>query len=148
MTEIQQYIDNIPFEKKEQFLLLLETVRKNIPAGFQEEFSYKMIGFVVPKTIYPAGYHCNNKLPLPFINIGVQKNAFSLHHLGLYADKDLTEWFVSEYPKYSKTKLDMGKGCVRFNINQEIPTALIGLLLKKMSVKDWIACYEDNIKPK
>ncbi len=105
-----------------------------------------MIGYVVPHSIYPDGYHCLPELPLPFVNIASQKNFIALYHMGLYADPEILDWFVSEYPKHSERKLDMGKSCIRFKKPEQIPFDLIGELMQKISVDDWIAAYEKNIK--
>lgn len=145
MDEIQIYIDAIPSDRKEGFLKLRKTILDNIPIGFEEQFSYKMIGFVVPKSIYPAGYHCDTKLPLPFINIANQKNFIAIYHMGIYAMPELLNWFVSEFPKHSNKKLDMGKSCMRFKKEEDIPFELISELIKKVSVTDWIKTYETNL---
>lgn len=108
--------------------------------------SYGMIGYVVPHSVYPAGYHCDPKLPLPFINLASQKNFIALYHMGLYADAELLEWFTAEYPRHSSTKLDMGKSCIRFKKPEAIPYALIGQLAKKMSTDDWIRLYESQLR--
>jgi hypothetical protein len=101
-----------------------------------------MIGYVVPFSIYPKGYHTKDKLPLPFLALAAQKNFIALYHMGIYANQSLLKWFTEEYPKHSKLKLDMGKGCIRFkNVNQ-IPYELIGELVKKMGVDEWINLYE------
>ena len=105
-----------------------------------------MIGYVVPLSIYPSGYHCNTKLPLPFISVASQKGHVAIYHMGLYANEELMEWFTSEYPKYSKKKLNMGKSCVRFKKVEDIPYQLIGELVSKMTVEDWVKCYEENFK--
>ncbi len=141
---IQHYLDEIPAERKDAFSKLRETILANLPKGFVEEMSYGMIGYVVPHSIYPKGYHCDPKLPLPFVSIASQKNFIALYHMGLNADKELREWFVNEYPKHSKSKLDMGKSCIRFKKVDQIPYELIGDLLKKMSVKKWVMVYEEN----
>lgn len=108
--------------------------------------SYGMIGYVVPHSIYPSGYHCTPKLPLPFMNIASQKNFIALYHMGIYANPELLEWFTTEFPKHSTQKLDMGKGCIRFKKFDQIPFDLIAELAGKMSVEDWINCYETQIK--
>lgn len=141
-----EYISKLPENRKEAVSQLRETVKSNLPNGFEECISYKMIGYVVPQSLYPNGYHVDPKLPLPFINIASQKNFVALYHSGIYADKELHDWFVSEYPKYVKTKLDMGKSCIRFKNMNTIPYALIAELCQKMTPKDWIALYEQNIK--
>ena len=128
---IEAYLKEIPEERKTAFLRLRETILKNIPKGFIEQISYGMIGFVVPHNLYPKGYHCNPKLPLPFIGIASQKNFIVLYHMGIYANPELLQWFVSEYPKHSTQKLDMGKSCVRFKKMDQIPFDLIAELVKK-----------------
>ncbi|WP_222983039.1 DUF1801 domain-containing protein [Flagellimonas meishanensis] len=141
-----EYIEKLPEDRKEAVSKLRETVKKKLPAGFEECINYKMIGYVVPHSLYPDGYHCDPKLPLPFINIASQKNFVALYHSGIYADKDLHDWFVQEYPKHVKTKLDMGKSCIRFKNVNTIPYELIGELCQKMTVENWINLYEKNIK--
>jgi Domain of unknown function (DU1801) len=142
----QDYIDALSEDRKQAILDIREALLTNLPKGFREEMSYGMLGYVVPHTLYPQGYHCDPKLPLPFISLASQKNFIALHHMGLYADKDLLEWFTSEYPKHSKAKLDMGKACIRFKKLDDIPLQLIGELASKMSPQEWIACYESNFK--
>jgi Domain of unknown function (DU1801) len=142
----QDYIDALSEDRKKAILDIRKALLTNLPKGFREEMSYGMLGYVVPHTLYPQGYHCDPKLPLPFISLASQKNFIALHHMGLYADKDLLEWFTSEYPKHSKAKLDMGKACIRFKKLDDIPLQLIGELASKMSPQEWIACYESNFK--
>ena len=142
----QEYIEQLPEERQEVVSKLRETVIKNLPKGFEEQMSYGMLGYVVPHSIYPAGYHCSPELPLPFINLASQKNFVAVYHSGIYADKKLYDWFVAEYPKHCKRKLDMGKSCIRFKYMDDIPYELIGELSTKMSVDDWIALYEKNVK--
>ncbi|MEM1257835.1 MAG: DUF1801 domain-containing protein [Bacteroidota bacterium] len=143
---VDEYISKVPAERIASISKLRETVRDNLPKGFQEGIGYKMIAYYVPHSKYPAGYHCAPKVPLPFINIASQKNFIALYHSGIYADKKLLDWFVAEYPKYVSTKLDMGKSCIRFKKVEQIPYELIGQLCQKMSADEWIALYEKNIK--
>lgn len=140
---VEEYILKVPEIQRESVRKLQETVKNNLPQGFEETINYGMIGFIVPYSLYPKGYDCKPKQPLPFINIAAQKNHISLYHMGLYANQELLSWFTEEYPKHSKSKLDMGKGCVRFKNNEEIPYELIGLLAQKISVNDWIKTYEN-----
>ena len=146
MTSVQEYINNVALDKKKAFSTLRETILKNLPKGFEETFIYNMIGYVVPLKSYPNGYHCNPKLPLPFINIAAQKTSISIYHMGIYVNKDLMIWFENEYKKHSKTKLDMGKSCIRFKKMDDIPFELIGQLITKMSSEKWIEIYESNLK--
>ena len=139
---VSDYIDNVQEERKSVFLQVLEAVRKGIPSDFEECLSYGMIGFVVPHSLYPKGYHCDPKLPLPFISIANQKNSINLYHMGIYANADLLDWFVDSYNKSSGSKLDMGKSCIRFNPKKEIPYLLIQELCSKMKAEEWIKLYE------
>jgi uncharacterized protein YdhG (YjbR/CyaY superfamily) len=141
-----QYIKELPADRKQAVSELRNIILKNIPEGFTEVMSYGMLGYVVPHEIYPAGYHCNPKLPLPFVAIASQKNFIAFYHMGIYANPALLKWFVDEYPKHSKAKLDMGKSCIRFKKPEHIPHKLIGELIKKVTVKDWIESYEKNLK--
>ncbi len=145
-TSVEQYINEVSVEKSEAFKKLWEVISKNIPKGFAQGISYGMIGYSVPHSIYPDGYHCDPKLPLPFVGLAAQKNFIALYHMGIYASPELLAWFTSEYPKHSKAKLDMGKSCIRFKKPDDIPFKLIGELMKKMSVKEWINIYETNLK--
>jgi hypothetical protein len=142
----EEYIDSLAEDRKKAIAELREVIRKNIPKGFSEEMGYGMMGYVVPHSIYPDGYHCNPKQPLPFLGMASQKNFIALYHMGIYADPKLLEWFTQEYPKHVKTRLDMGKSCIRFKKPEQIPFKLIGELASKMTVKDWISLYEKNLK--
>lgn len=143
---IEQYINELPDERKGPISTLHNTILANLPKGLDVQINYGMIGYVVPHRIYPNGYHCNPQLPLPFMGIASQKNAISFYHMGLYADNHLLDWFKNEYPKHSKTKLDMGKSCIRFKKPEHIPYDLMAELVKKMSVNKWIEVYEKGIK--
>ena len=141
-NNILEYKKNVPEDKKDVFDKLMKTVRENIPKGFSEELSYGIPAWVVPHSLYPKGYHCAPELPLPFVSIASQKNFIALYHMGIYATPDLLNWFIKEYPKHSKRKLDMGKSCIRFKKMDDIPFELIGDLMKKMNPKEWMKKYE------
>jgi len=141
-----QYVEKVPEERQEAFQKLRQTILDHLPEGFEETMSYGMIGYVVPFSRYPDGYHCDPKLPLPFINLASQKNFVALYHMGIYADPDLLAWFQEAYPKHAKRKLDMGKSCIRFKKMDDIPYELLAQLLEKMSVEDWVGIYESRIK--
>ena len=145
-NSVQNYIDNLPEERRTIIVNLRKVISENLPNGFEECMNYGMIGYVVPKSLYPKGYHCSPELPLPFLNIASQKNSVNIYHMGIYADESLLNWFVAEYPKHCKTKLDMGKSCIRFKKMDDIPYELLGQLVTKMSVQDWISLYEKNLK--
>ncbi|MEY3241891.1 MAG: hypothetical protein RIR11_3330 [Bacteroidota bacterium] len=143
LTYIQGIEDD---HRRAAFEQLRETVLGNLPEGFEEAMSYGMIGYVVPHRLYPAGYHCDPKLPLPFVSIAAQKNFIALYHMGIYAMPELMDWFVTEYPKHSKAKLDMGKSCIRFKKANDIPLELIGQLMQKITLETWVGVYETQYK--
>ena len=143
---VLEILTSVPADRTVPFNKLHEAIVKNLPKGFEPAISYGGLGYVVPHSIYPAGYHCKPVEPLPFAAIASQKNSINFYHMGIYADPKLMEWFVKEYPKHTKQKLDMGKSCVRFKKFDDIPFKLIGELMKKMSVKEWISLYESNLK--
>ena len=142
----EDYINQLPEERKEPVTKLHNLIKDNMPKGLESGIGYGMLAYYVPKSIYPPGYHCKPFPPLPFINVASQKNFIALYHSGLYAKKELYDWFVSEYPKHAKYKLDMGKSCIRFKKVDDIPYDLIKELLGKMTVKEWIDIYESAIK--
>jgi uncharacterized protein YdhG (YjbR/CyaY superfamily) len=145
---VKEYIDNLPDERKKVIKKLRSIIKKNLPKGFKETISYGMIGYVIPHSIYPDGYHCSPELPLPFMSLASQKNFIAVYHMGIYADPKLMKWFTTEYPKYVSTKLDMGKSCIRLKKMETVPYELIGELSSKMTTDDWIKLYEKNIKKK
>lgn len=145
-TTVLQYIAELTEERQEVVSRIRQVLLEHLPEGFKETIGYGMIGYVVPHELYPAGYHCDAKIALPFISLASQKNFIALYHMGMYADKDLLQWFSTEYPKHCNTKLDMGKSCIRFKKMNDIPYDLIGILAGKMSVAEWVELYEENLK--
>ncbi|MEN9334449.1 MAG: hypothetical protein RLY35_1629 [Bacteroidota bacterium] len=142
--KIDAYLATLPEDRKGVMEKLIAVMKKNLPKGFSLDFSYGMIGFCVPHSIYPKGYHCDSKIALPFVSIASQKNFIALYHMGIYAEPTLLDWFVAEYPKHVKSKLDMGKSCIRFKKMEEIPYELIGSLMQKMTPQKWVALYESK----
>ncbi|GGH75002.1 DUF1801 domain-containing protein [Phaeocystidibacter marisrubri] len=142
----EEYIESIPEERRAPIEKLRAVINENLPSGFEECISYGMIGWVVPHSIYPAGYHCDPKLPLPFLSIASQKNFIGFYHMGIYADHQLTQWFQEEYAKVVPTKLDMGKSCIRLKKPEHIPYDLIGELCTLITPEKWIEVYEGNLK--
>lgn len=145
---VDDYISQVPEDRKETLTKLRKVINSNIPKGFEEGIQYGMIGYYVPHSLYPSGYHCSPDIPLPFMSFASQKNSINLYHMGIYSIKELHDWFVVEYPKYSKRKLDMGKSCIRFKKPEDIPYELIGELASKITVDKWIAIYEKSLKKK
>jgi hypothetical protein len=143
---IDAYIAELPEERQKAITQLRKVIKKNLPKGFKEEMSYGMIGYVVPHSKYPAGYHCNPKLPLPFINIASQKNFIAVYHMGVYANPQLLKWLTEAHAKASTKKLDMGKSCMRYKKPEDIPYKLIGELAGKITPEQWVALYEKAFK--
>ena len=147
-TSPEDYISQVPQERQNTLKRLRKTIVDNLPKGFEEGIQYGMIGYYVPHSIYPDGYHCTPETPLPFMSFASQKNSVNLYHSGIYAKKELHDWFVNEYPKYCSRKLDMGKSCVRFKNLDEIPFDLIAELTRKMTCDEWINVCESVFKKK
>ena len=145
-TTVNQYIEELPEERKKPITELRKAVLKNLPKGYEEVMGYGMIGYVIPHSMYPDGYHCNPKDPLPFMNIASQKNFIAVYNMGLYSSPKILKWFTDEYEKTQMGKLDMGKSCIRFKKMDKIPYELIGQLAAKITPAQWIEHYEMEYK--
>jgi hypothetical protein len=143
---VKEYLSSIVPERKEVFQRLHDTILSNLDPQFDVVMSYGMIGYVLPHSVYPAGYHCDPKLPLPFISIASQKSHIAVYHMGMYAKPELLDWFVQSFIAVTGKKPDMGKSCIRFKKPESIPIPLIGELIGKMSASEWIALYEEQLK--
>ena len=140
------YLTKIPEERRDAFAALRKTLLDHLPSGFEEIMQYGMVSYVVPKSLYPLGYHTDKKQPLPFIGLASQKNSITLYHMGLYAHPEMLQWFEEEYPKHSATRLDMGKSCIHFKKPAHIPLSLIAILAGKITPQDWIDLYEKKLR--
>jgi hypothetical protein len=145
-TTVEEILANIPEERKEAFTKLHQTIVDNLPKGFEPGISYGGLGYVIPHSLYPAGYHCKPSEPLPFAGLASQKNSINFYHMGIYSDPALMDWFLAEYPKHCSQKLDMGKSCIRFKKPEHIPYELMAQLMQKMTAEQWIALYERILK--
>ncbi|NTW72904.1 MAG: DUF1801 domain-containing protein [Eubacteriaceae bacterium] len=141
----EEYVQQLPEGRKEAIKRLRQTIKDNLPPGFEEIMSYGMISYVIPHSVYPEGYHVNPKEPLPFISIASQKNHIALYHMGIYTYPGILKWFQEEYPRYVKTKLDMGKSCIRFKRVETIPYGLIGELARKITLEDYLLWYKEEL---
>lgn len=142
---VDQYLDELPADRKKVIAELRKVIKKNLPKGFTECMGYGMIGYVIPHSMYPQGYHCSPDQPVPFMNLASQKNFVALYHMGIYADPQLLKWFTGEYAKAGVGKPDMGKSCIRFKNMDKIPYELIGQLASKITPKQWLAFYEKMV---
>jgi hypothetical protein len=143
-NSIEEYIQSIDSERKDLFVKLYETVKNAVDISLETGMLYAMPSFFVPHNLYPAGYHCNPKLPLPFISLAAQKNFLALYHMGMYAKPEFLDWFTAEYFKHTSRKPDMGKSCIRFKKNDKIPFELLAELCAKISTTEWIKIYEEQ----
>jgi len=148
MDVISQFIEQLPVERQLPMQQLFDTIKKHLPSGFEATADKGFIHFVVPHSLYPKGYHCKPAQPLPFVSLASQKNFISIYHMGIYADKQLLDWFVTTHPNHSDAKLDMGKSCIRFKKVEHIPLELIATLMEKMTPEQWITLYEDSFVKK
>ncbi len=148
MNSVDDYYNALPEERKHAMFELRKTISENLPEGFTECIAYNMPSFVVPHSLYPQGYHCDPKIPLPFISLASQKNFISLYHMGIYANNELLSWFENAYKELNIGKLDMGKSCIRFKKIDSIPYDLIAELSKKQSPQQWIELYESSFVKK
>jgi uncharacterized protein YdhG (YjbR/CyaY superfamily) len=146
MNPVDEYFEKLPDDRRNAMLKLREVINHNIPTEFEEMLNYGMPGWVVPKSLYPAGYHCNPQLPLPFLNIASQKSHIAFYHMGLYANANLMEWFLNRCKETGLKKPDMGKSCIRFKNPNDIPFDLLGELCSRVSAGEWIACYEQAFR--
>jgi len=145
-TTVEQYIAELPEDRQKAVSELRKVIKKNLPKGFKEGMGYGMMGWSVPHSLYPAGYHCNPQDPLPFMGLASQKNSINLYHMGIYANPKLLKWFQDEHAKASPKKIDMGKSCIRYKKAEDIPYRLIGELASKITPQEWIEMYESAFR--
>ncbi|NJM94733.1 MAG: DUF1801 domain-containing protein [Cytophagales bacterium] len=141
-----EYLEQVPLPQREALRQLRQVIIDHLDQEMEETMANGMIAYVVPHRVYPAGYHVSPKSPLPFISLAAQKNYLALYHFGLYTNPELLEWWVNSYAAEVKHRLDMGKSCIRFKQLEEIPYALVGELVSKMTTRQWIALYEKSLK--
>lgn len=146
MSSIDAYMAQVNDDRLAHLQMLMDTINAHMPKGFHHQIQDKMPAWVVPLDTFPAGYHCAKDTPLPFCSVANRKNFIALYHMGIYSDPDLLAWFQQEYPKHSKYKLDIGKSCIRFKKVEHIPYELIGQLMEKMTVEDWVTRYQAGLK--
>jgi len=136
-----EYLKELAPDRREALAAVRKVILANLPKGYEECISYGMIGYVVPHSIYPKGYHCDPKLPLPLANLGSQKNYMSLHLMNVYGDPALEKWFREAW-KASGKKLDMGKACVRFKKLEDVPLEVIGQVVARTPVAQYVGRIE------
>lgn len=148
---VEKYLAELPPDRREAVAAVRDVILKNLDKGYQEGMGYGMIGYSVPHSIFPAGYHCDPKVPLPFAGLASQKQHMSLYLMGVYCGCDggepsaLLKWFKDAWAKSGKKKLDMGVACIRFKSLDDIPLDVIGEAIKRMPLKTFIAEYEKTL---
>lgn len=143
-TTVEEYLQGLPADRRVAVSAVRKSILASLPEGYVECISYGMIGYVVPHSLYPAGYHCNPKLPLPYACVGSQKNHMALHLMTVYGDPAMEKWFRKAWTDTGK-KLDMGKACVRFKKLEDVPLDVIGQVIARVTVKNYIARVEKLI---
>jgi hypothetical protein len=138
---VSRYLAELPADRRKAIEQVRKMILKNLPKGYEEIMQYGMIGYAVPLSIYPAGYHCAKDTPLPFISLASQKNNMALYMFCLYVDKQDAARFQKEY-KASGKKLDMGKSCFRFKKLEDLALDVIGKAIARTPVKKHIEVYE------
>ena len=138
---VDEYLKSLPADRRAAINAVRKVILANLPEGFEECMSYGMIGYVVPHRIYPNGYHCDPSLPLPFANLASQKNHMALYLMCCYGDKATDQWFREAWEAAGK-KLDMGKSCVRFKKLEDVSLEVIGQVIARVPVKNYIARME------
>jgi uncharacterized protein YdhG (YjbR/CyaY superfamily) len=143
---VEDYISKISIEQKDAFQKIRKAILKTIDKQFEECIQYNMVSYVVPKSVYPEGYHCDPSLPLPFASLAAQKSSVNLYHMGIYSNPELLDWWKSEYSNHCNAKLDIGKSCIRFKKYDDIPFDLISKLFSKMTAKEWANQHAKSLK--
>jgi hypothetical protein len=138
---VAEYVKGLPEDRRKAISTIRKVILDNLPKGYQECMSYGMIGYVVPHSVYPKGYQCNPKLPLPFVNLGSQKNHMALYLMCIYGDAKADQEFRKAWEKTGR-KLDSGKGCIRFKRLEDVPLEVVGQLVAGIPVADYIARIE------
>ena len=143
-TTVDAYLAELPEERREAISSIRGVILKNLPNGYEEGMQWGMIGYYVPHSLYPAGYHCQPEEPLPVASLASQKNHMAFYGLGLYINEAQARWFVEEWNKAGK-KLDMGKSCVRFKTLDDVALDVIGRAIKRLPVEQYIEQYERQL---
>jgi hypothetical protein len=143
-TTVKEYLALLPPDRRAAIGAVRAVILENLGKGYEEGIQYGMIGYYVPHSLYPRGYHCDPKQPLPFAGLASQKNHMAVYLCCMYGDMDQAKWFRAQWAKTGK-KLDMGKSCVRFKKLDDLPLDVIGQAIARVPAKDYIAVYESTI---
>jgi uncharacterized protein YdhG (YjbR/CyaY superfamily) len=140
---VKQYLAELPPDRRAAISAIRDVILKNLDEGYEEGINYGAIGYSVPHRVYPPGYHCDPKLPLPFAGLGSQKNYLSMGFMPMYSDPAEMKWFVDAWKRSGK-KLDMGKVCIRFKKLEDVPLDVVGEAVRRVPAAKWIQIYEET----
>jgi uncharacterized protein YdhG (YjbR/CyaY superfamily) len=143
-ASVKEYLDSLPEDRRKALAKVRAAVNKGLPKGYKEGVQYGMIGWSVPHSIFPKGYHCDPKQPVPFAGLASQKNYMSLYLMCVYGDDGHRKWFESEWKRTGK-KLDMGKACIRFRRAEDVPLDLVTEAVARVPVDAFLAHYETQL---
>jgi hypothetical protein len=149
-TTVKDYLASLPEDRRAAISAVRDVIRRNLGPGYEEGMQYGMIGYYVPHKVYPAGYHCDPRQPLPFAGLASQKQHMSMYLMGVYCgcvdgkDSDRARWFREAWVKAGK-KLDMGKACVRFKKLEDVPLEVVGEAIRRMPSDEFIREYETSL---
>ncbi len=146
-TTVSEYLKSLPDDRRRALEAVRRVIRKNLPKGYAEGIQYGMIGYYVPHSLYPDGYHCDPSQPLPYASLASQKKHMAVYMMGLYGDLRQDAWFRKAWAKATDARLDMGKCCVRFRKLEDLPLDVIGEAIARFPCKDYIERYEANLTP-
>ena len=146
-TTVEEYLSGLTEDRRKAIEAVRQVILKNLDKDYEEGIQYGMIGYYVPHRVYPAGYHCDPKQPLPFAGLASQKNYMSLYLMCVYGDTDQSKWFREAWAKTGK-KLDMGKSCVRFKKVEDLALDVIAETIKAVPAKKYVEYCEAAPKKK
>lgn len=144
-ANVKDYLAELPADRRAAIEKVHKVILANLDKDFKEGMQYGMICYAVPHSVYPPGYHCDPKQPLPYAGLASQKHYMSLYIMSSYGNESSENWLREEFAKAGK-KLDMGKCCIRFKKLDDLPLDVIGKAIKRVTAAEYIKFYEANIK--
>jgi len=140
-TTVEQYLAELPEDRRAALQAVRQVILKNLDKDYEEGMGYGMMGYFVPHRMFPAGYHCDPKQPLPFAGLASQKNYMSVYLMCTYGESGEEKWFRAAWAKTGK-KLDMGKSCIRFKKLEDLALDVIGEAIRRVPAKAYIEHYQ------
>ncbi len=144
---VKDYLASLPEARREAISAIRERVVANLPKGYEEGIQYGAIGYYVPHSVCPDGYHCDPKQPVPFLSLASKKSGMTINFFGIYVHAEAKKRFVSAWKK-SGCKLDMGAACVRFKKLDDVPLDVVGAAVASLPVDEFLEHYEAIVPAK